>query len=271
MSHANTLVDGEFVEAVPASDRGFLFGDHVFETMLWNGQSIPLWPFHWRRLHRSCQRLGFVAPAQEMIVAELDRLTASAAASTAAIVRLTVTRGSSASGYWIPDDLSPRRVLQIRALPANISEQQGRGLRIKTASLRLPHTDFGWGLKHGNRLFQVMCAQECTRENVDEVLVYREDGCVAEAMASNVVLVESGRLITPDRPDVWGVGLDWLQTLNMDVQMRRLTRSDVENAEEVLLVNSVAGVRPVRELDGQPLAIGTVCRTLQTHWQGLLE
>lgn len=270
MSQQNTLVDGEFLDAVPASDRGFLFGDHVFETMLWNGQSVPLWPFHWHRLTKSCQRLGFGCPAEDVLLADLGRLMGSITDSKASILRLTVTRGSSATGYWIPDNLSSRRVLQRRDLPASISEQQVRGISMRTASMRLPSTDFGWGLKHGNRLFQVMCAQECDREKVDEVLIYRDSGSLAEAMASNVILVESGQLITPDEPDVWGVGLAWLESLDLGLKMRRITRSDVENAEEVLLINAVAGVRPVIELDGNTIATGQACIDLQALWRSVL-
>lgn len=269
MSDRTTLVDGEFCDVVPASDRGLLFGDHVFETMFCNGQSVPLWPLHWRRLEKGCQRLGFVAPKQEWLLGDVDRLLTSTIQLKPSILRLTVTRGSSATGYWVPDNLTPRRLLQMRTLPIAMVDQQGHGVRVKTASMRLPITDFGWGLKHGNRLFQVMCAQECRRENVDEVLIYRDDGSVAEAMASNIVLVESGRLMTPNSPDVWGVGLDWLKGLGVDVQMRCLMRSDLENADEVLLVNSVAGVRPVVELDGQALAIGKTCHQLQAHWRAL--
>ncbi|HEY7906581.1 MAG TPA: aminotransferase class IV [Wenzhouxiangella sp.] len=269
MSTQNTLVDGEFLDAVPATDRGFLFGDHVFETMLWNGQSIPLWSFHWHRLHKSCQRLGFVAPSEEVLLADVQRLMGLIPEPKASILRLTVTRGSSATGYWIPDNLSARRVLQVRDLPASIAEQQEVGLRVKTASMRLPSTDFGQGLKHGNRLLQVMCAQECGREKMDEVIIYRDNGTVAEAMASNVILVGSGQLISPDDPEVWGVGLEWLGTLDLGLEMRRITRSDIECAEEVLLINSVAGVRPVVELDDRALAIGKTCRQLQVHWRGL--
>ncbi len=270
MSDRITLVDGEFTDVVPADDRGFLFGDHVFETMYCNGQGVPLWPFHWRRLEKSCGALGFDAPKEDVLLKDLDRLNHSASGPEPCIVRLTVTRGSSATGYWVPENLTPRRVMQKRKLPNAIARQQSDGIRVKTAAMQLPKADFGWGLKHGNRLFQVMCAQECRQQGMDELLIYREDGGLAEAIASNVILVMSGRLVTSHCPDVWGVGLDWLESVGVSVSAGHLTCLDVENADEVLLINAVSGVRPIVEIDGRSLSIGEVACALQKHWQGIL-
>lgn len=269
MSAQVTLVDGEFEDKVPASDRGFLFGDHVFETMLWNGQSVPLWHLHWQRLSKGCDQLGFESPSEASLVADIDRLMANHDVSKPAVLRMTVTRGSSATGYWVPDDLKPRRVLQRRDLPSTIGRHQGDGLRLATSTMRLPNCALGSGLKHGNRLFQVMCAQECKQLGVDEVLIYRDNGHLAEAMASNVMVVKSGTFMTPSCPDVFGVGIGWVESLQLNVKRWDLTQSDIEHADELLLINSVAGPRPVVQLDGQTFAAGEFCRLLQSHWQGV--
>lgn len=267
MSERTTLVDGQFDDRVPASDRGFLFGDHVFETMLWTGRSVPLWDLHWERLVTGCEQLGFEPPNEAWVLADIDRLTGREDLSKSSVLRLAVTRGSSATGYWIPDDIQPRRILQRRDLPRGIDEHPLGGLRLATTSLVLPSIEFGSGLKHGNRLFQVMCARDCVRLAVDEALVYRDNGHLAEAMASNVIVVKSGSLMTPDCPDVSGVGLRWVESLQLGLKRCPLTRSDVDDADEVLLINSVSGPRPVVEVDGRSLTAGAAYQSLRRHWQ----
>ena len=268
MSDRATLVDGEFEDRVPASDRGLLFGDHVFETMLWNGHSVPLWAFHWQRLTKGCEALGFECPSEAWLLADIDRLMGGQDAQKTSVLRMTVTRGSSATGYWVPEDIKPRRILQRRDFPSQIEQQSTLGLRLATTTMTLPTIRLGTGLKHGNRLFQVMCARECARLGVDEVLVYRDDGYLAEAMASNVILVKSGRLMTPDCPDVFGVGLEWVESLQLGLKRCPLTRSDINDADEVILINSVSGPRPVVELDGRSVTTAGACELLQGHWQG---
>ena len=269
MDDRATLVDGEFEDKVPASDRGFLFGDHVFETMLWSGRSVPLWDLHWQRLSHGCEQLGFHAPREALLLADIERLMGGEDASKPSVLRMTVTRGSSATGYWVPDDLKPRRILQRRDFGRSIRQHRADGVRLATAAITLPSMGFGLGLKHGNRLFQVMCAKECARRGVDEVLVYRDNGHLAEAMASNVIVVKSGLLMTPDCPDVSGVGLRWVESLELGLKSCPLARSDVDDADEVLLINSVSGPRPVVELDGRSLTAGLAYESLQRHWQGV--
>jgi len=269
MSDRATLVDGVFDDRVPASDRGLLFGDHVFETMLWNGRSVPLWDLHWRRLTQGCEQLGFEPPSEASLLADIDLLMGGQDASKPSVLRITVTRGSSATGYWVPDNLKPRRILQRRDLPTQIAQHPTGGLRLATTTLTLPSVRFGSGLKHGNRLFQVMCAREAARLGVDEVLVYRDNGCLAEAMASNVIVVKSGKLMTPDCADVSGVGVAWVDSLQLGLKRCPLMRSDVNEADEVLLINSVSGPRPVVELDGRSVTSAGACELLQRHWQGV--
>ncbi len=259
-----TLINGQPEDRIPADDRGFLYGDHVFETIAMSQCIAPLWSWHWVRLNQGCLALGIDCPPEAALLDDLKRV----AKDEAQVVRITVTRGSSTGGYWLPTHAQSRRIVQSRPWPQTIVKDRRNGLRVATAQGMLssgPHSDLV-GLKHGSRLSQVLLAKEAQQIEVDELLVYRQDGSLAEGVASNVIVVLGDRLYTPDHPDVMGVGLDWLKANEVEVMSKTLRACDLDGASEILMVNAVAGVRPVATLDGHRLGARAHCHRLQAIW-----
>jgi len=124
------------------------------------------------------------------------------------------------------------------------------------------------GLKHGNRLEQVIAARECARIGMDEALLFDQAGWLVEGLMSNVVLETEGGLVAPETDSgVRGVGIGWLMDHpDVDIATRRLDRASVESAHAVLMVNSVAGIRPLVRLEDRRLPITGLCRRLQELW-----
>lgn len=268
LSERNTLIDGEWLDVIPADDRGFLFGDHVFETMQCTGQAMPLWPLHQERLQASGQALGIKLPAWNQLEHDLDRLMGLGPG----IIRLTLTRGSSATGYWIPEGITTRRIMQWRPLPADLASIRIEGLSVYTADLRLPKPEgLSWeSLKHGNRLMQVRLADDCQRSGQQEALIYRSDGHLAEAIASSVLLFKDHQWLTPRHPEVAGVGLAWLQAKGVEIRADDVTRSVVDQADEIILVNAALGPRGVSTLDGMEKVLGDGYQQLLSIWKSAL-
>ena len=263
----HTVINGEITTCLPADDRGFLFGDHVFETMLSQDRTIPLWAWHWQRLKLACAALDIAIPAEELLLSELVMVLNEGVG----VVRLTLTRGSSQTGYAIPSSIETRRIIQARPRAAQVETQRERGLDVARAECHLPNNPFLSGIKHGNRLYQVRLAQLCRERGVDEMLIFREDGRLAEAMASNVIIVHGDIATSPRVPEVNGVGLQWLIDAGVAIQKKDIFADEVDQATEIILINATAGVRPVKQWQGRSMKGRQVCRRLQAIWDQSLR
>jgi len=267
----DALIDGRAASSIPIDDRGLLYGDHLFETIAFHGDSAPLWPHHMARLQRDGARLGIPVPAPGLLLGDCLRLLAGVAR---AVVRITITRGSGGRAYQPPDRPVARRIVQRRAWPQGLARQRRDGLRVVTSPIPLARNPALAGIKHGNRLEQVLAARACAAEGADEALLFTADGSLIEAIASNVVVVAGQHMLTPDCSvaGVAGVGLAWLRAQPaVDIVSASLGRDELAAADEILMVNSVAGIRPVSRLDDRRLKTGPAARHLQHLWHEQLE
>lgn len=263
----NSLVDGTATECVPSDDRGLLFGESVFETVAFLTGRAPLWERHLARLASGARALGLEMPDRVVLERECDRLLQSRPADRA-VIRITLTGGSGGHGYWPASAPKPRRILQRRAWPGAIERQRREGLGAVVSQYRLGPAGPLAGLKHGNRLLQTLIARECVRRGAEEALVIDERHRLAEALSSNLLLVADSRLMTPARTEVVGVGLSWLsETLGEELEVDSVGIDRLETLSEVLVINSVAGIRPLVAIERHRFPVGPVCRRLQSLWQ----
>lgn len=259
------LVDGRARGAIPADDRGLLYGDGLFETVAFHAGCAPLWDRHMARLQRGCRVLDLPPPDPELLHAEAGGL---AGDDDSAVVRITWTRGSGGHAYAPPADPQPRRILMRRQWPADLAGQRGDGIAVITADHRLCGGELA-RLKHLNRLDQVLIAAECQRRSAREAVVRNRQGDLAEALTGNLVVVADGLLQTPEpgAGGVEGVGLEWLlNAAGSGIRRARLTPDDLGPDTEIWVINSVTGIRPVSRLDGHPRPISAVCREWQRRW-----
>ncbi|TVS13163.1 MAG: hypothetical protein EA419_02500 [Wenzhouxiangella sp.] len=259
-----TLVDGQPGTVVPVDDRAFLYGESLFETVAFRDRQAPLWSRHMARLDLGCRSLGFQPPRPEQLLAECRKVLPE---SGPAIARITITGGSGGRGYWPAPDAPERRVIQCRDWPGEIDRQRSAGLRLTISKSRLESGPVGEGLKHGNRLVQVMAARECARSGHDEAVLLDQAGSIVEAISSNILLVVDDQLMTHPRPVVSGVGLGWLiDQPGLDLRLRPVAGEDLARCSEVLVINSVSGVRPAIAIEQYRFRPGPTCRHLQSLW-----
>lgn len=265
------LVNGEPCDVVPLDDRGLLYGDHLFETVAFVSGRAPLWRLHMARLARHARQLLLPVPDPDLLASECARLVEG---QDRAVVRITLTRGSGGRAYEPPEKPSPRRILVRRAWPATIAQARAEGIVLHTSPVKLSVGGELAGIKHGNRLEQVLAAEHARRAGVDEAVLFDVDGRLVEAIAGNLILVIDGEAFTPRLigSGVAGVGLEWLaERIGSDLSTRELNAKSLQRAESVMVINSVAGIRPVRTLDDRALAIGETCRRWQQLWDELFE
>jgi len=241
------LVNGVPAESIGLHDRGFQYGDGVFETMRHHGSRIPLWPYHRARLESGLARLGI---ACDGAVIESDIASLLSQESGHGIVRLMMTRGESRGGYAPSVDAVPNRVLETRPLPAAMND-----ITVRVCDWRLPLQPALAGIKHLNRLDQVMARREWDEAAIHEGLMMDTTGVVIEGTMSNLFLRSGDEWLTPDvsRCGVAGVMRSWLMqeglpAFGCDVDVRDITLTQLLHADEVFLCNSVRGVMPVVRL-----------------------
>lgn len=240
-------------QQVPFDDRGLAYGDGLFETVLVRDGAPQLWAEHLARLERGCKALRLAMPPAE----QLDALPARCG-SGLKVLKLIVTRGSGGRGYRLPDVAAPRLRWQVQ--PFSPSSERWAGVRVRHCELRLGCQPHLAGIKHLNRLENILARSEWQDDAVAEGLLCDSDGRLTEATAMNLVWRRHARWETPALLHCGVAG-----TLR-DALLARLPLVEVEatpgvlaEAEAVCLINSVQGVWPVLQLD-------SVHGVAQHHW-----
>ena len=250
---------------VPADDRGLAYGDGLFETVRVTAGKPVLGDWHLARLELGCERLGL--PWQDFWPQALHDFCRERGDG---IAKLLVTRGSGGRGYQPPAEPEPLTVLSWHALPTWPARAIEDGVRVRDAALRLGEQPMLAGLKHLNRLEQVLLRAELARHpDCHEAVVRDARGYVIEAVSANLFFVSDGILHTPSlaRCGVAGVLrealLDACANLGLLVQVGDWTRDSVFEADEVFLASSVIGIWPVRQWDDRTWRPGPITRQCQ--------
>jgi len=244
--NALARVDGEWAGSCVVNDRGLMYGDGVFRTLrLRSGR--PVWiEDQLERLAADARRLGIDPPRDALWQADLAAL---AERMPDAAVRLSLTRGVSARGYLPAADALPRRIAVASPLPDESAGVDAHGIRMRVCELRL-----GWqpalaGIKHLNRLENVLARMEWRDPAIHEGVLLDTAGHVVSAVSGNLFILRAGELVTPilDRCGVAGVARARLMriapTLGYPVREARFSLEELLAADAVLVSNSLIRLR----------------------------
>jgi aminodeoxychorismate lyase len=262
------LIDGAAADRVPALDRGLAYGDGLFESIRLVGAVAPLWSRHMRRLSESCERLRIPVPDAAQLWRETLDVTRGMPHS---VVRITVTRGVGERGYALPAVPQPMRMVAAFAPPQVADSAYAQGVCLRVCDIRLAEQPLLAGMKHLNRLEQVLARAEWSDPAIAEGVLCDSHGKVISATMANLFAVVDGALLTPalDRCGVAGVARAEVLAACPQTRVGELTLDALSAASEVFLSSSVRGILPVRSLGGQDYAVGEVTRQLQQHWRDL--
>lgn len=262
----NCLINGKAGASIDANDRGLHYGDGIFETLAVLAGRARYFSRHMQRLARGCDCLGLPQPEPEVIAQEIQKLCDS---NERAVVKLIVTRGQGQRGYAPPGDPAPTRILLRYPWPAPDGQAADSGVAVRSCSMRLGVNPVLAGIKHLNRLEQVLARSEWTDPRIREGIMYDNDEFLVEGVHSNIFLVSRGRLRTPllDRCGVAGVMreriLEIAGAAALETECCRLVRDDLVNADEVFLTNTLCGILPVVLVDQQHFPVGAITSRLR--------
>lgn len=266
--NAHMLVNGVVTDRVSALDRGLTYGDGLFESIRFVGTSAPLWQRHMRRLAESCVRLRMPAPDPAQLLAEaLQAIDGMAQA----VVRITLSRGEGDRGYAMPSSPRLTRIVAGFAPPVVAAAAYDEGVRMRVCDLRLAEQPLLAGMKHLNRLEQVLARAEWDDAAIAEGVLRDGAGRVVSGVMANLFAMVEDRLVTPalDRCGVAGVARAEVLAMLPDTCVGELSLDQLLGAREVFLSSSVRGILPVRSLDGRCFAAGIITRRMQRHWHHL--
>lgn len=247
--------------ALDPSDRGLAYGDGLFETLLVHRGETVWWEAHWVRLQRGAAALRIPLPDETALRREARTLIGGAERG---VLKLILTRGPGGRGYATPHDARPTIVLSLHPAPPAPRD----ALKLRWCRTRLAIQPALAGLKHCNRLEQVLARAEWDDESIHEGLMCDSEGFVVGATAANLFARIDGRWLTPpvDRCGIAGVCRGWLLRSLDRAEEHRLHVDDVEAAETLFLCNAVRGILAVASLGARRWApsgaVGTVAAAL---------
>lgn len=258
----HNLVNGVEQDHIALGDRGLQFGDGLFETLCVRAGQVRYWDRHMARLRAGCARLDLPPPDVQRLHYEVGRLIRQ---QPHGVAKILLTRGSGGRGYSPPAEVEVNRI--VRYLPR--PEIPAEGLRLARCTTRLGRNPLLAGIKHLNRLEQVLASRELAALEADEGLLADDEERVIEGTRSNLFLVRQGEVITPDLGQCGVAGvlrsvvIDTCTHAGIACHIRALSWSDLDEAEELFMTNSLMGIQPVIRWAGRALPAGEFTRQLQ--------
>lgn len=281
---ARIWLNGEVVEEedarIPVLDRAVLYGDGIFETL----RAYDGFPFrlerHLRRLKEACDVLRLEQPWEDREIAEAIRLLyRENVGSGDAYVRITLTGGLYDGGRNLTRSNPPNLFVVVTPLPRPKDHSRREGIRVCFASFTRNSRSPLVRIKSANYLESLWARQEAADRGYDDALFMNEKGHLCEATTSNLFLVKSGELLTPEPscgllPGITREAvLELCRDLSIPAREGELVPEDLLGADEAFLTNSVSEILPLREVEGKALSAspGPLTSTISRAYRELVE
>jgi len=263
-----TLVNGVPAETISVHDRGFQYGDGLFETIaVVDGKPLCL-DQHIGRLNRSCQRLVIPFADMDSLLSEVETLCQN---QHRAALKIIITRGAGGRGYVIPSGMQPTRIVSLSPWPSYPANSRKNGVAVQLCQHRYGLNPALAGIKHLNRLEQILTRSEITDDQVAEGLVMDTSGRIIEGTMSNLFLRLDSGWLTPDVSQCGVAGivrqliLENQTALDMQIKVENVFVEQLFKAREVFLCNSIIGIWPVKQINEKTWSDFTLSRQIATH------
>lgn len=277
----------ELTDTIDSSDRGLAYGDGLFETIAYVNGVLHNWELHWHRLLSGTARLAIDLPDEKFFLAQINakiiqdsQLTNSLSeAISSRVVKIIVTRGVGGRGYIYPELQKSTIIISVHAWPERADDDYHSGILAVVCQTCLANQPALAGIKHLNRLEQVLGRNEFSNSHYLEGIMlacadnplknpltepFEMDSLLIEGTSSNLFFVINGRLFTPaiDTCGVQGTIRQQIFALakhmGIVIEESHYPLSELKNAAEVFFTNSIFGVLPVASI--------TVGEGLQWHY-----
>ena len=257
MDYTHTyLINGDFNQAISPLDRGFAYGDGIFRTMVMRGGLPVNWPLHYQKLVADCAAIGRVCPSAELLMSDFLQLFSieDIDSKKQEVAKIMITRGEGERGYKPPAVTTPTRVIIRSAMPQYAKESYAGGVQLHVCNTRLSSQVKLAGVKHLNRLENILARMEWRDEGVFDGVLLDQQGNVIECTMSNIFARFDKVLVTPDLSECGVAGItrqricDVSSALNLTAEVAPLSLSRMLQADELIICNSLYGVFQVSKI-----------------------
>jgi 4-amino-4-deoxychorismate lyase len=266
-----TLINGEKENQLSPADRGLCYGDGFFETFYCLEGTLQNWSYHWSRMVRSADILQIALPKESVFLSDFEKLKAlQGQTPKACVIKIIVTRGTGGRGYSPANCHATSRIISTSSMP-EYQQLRESGMRVSILDSVLTAEGKIAGLKHLNRLGQILAKMELDEKGTNEGVVCNAEGYVREGVSSNLFIVRDKTIITAPLNDCGVAGIlrdkviDSAPTIcDAEVVERNFTIPDLLAADDAFFTNSLLGVCPVKSIEDRMYRTSNITQSLMS-------
>ena len=246
------LINGKFVDELAAHDRGLHYGDGLFETITVENMQLLCWDEHLKRLERGCIKLNIAVPDKNLLKNEVSELINT---ESQGVIKIIISRGQGGRGYKILENIAPTRIISLYPWSYQYDQNSSSGVKTRICKYRYAKNPLLAGIKHLNRLEQILARSEWNDNSIAEGIVMDSENYIIEGTMSNIFCIIGKTLYTPDLSEcgiegiVRGKIIELASNLKFNVEIKKMPLGFLMNAEEIFMCNSIIGVWPVNIID----------------------
>ena len=246
------LINGKFVDELAAHDRGLHYGDGLFETITVENMQLLCWDEHLKRLERGCIKLNIAVPDKNLLKNEASALINT---ESQGVIKIIISRGQGGRGYKILENIAPTRIISLYPWSYQYDQNSSSGVKTRICKYRYAKNQLLAGIKHLNRLEQILARSEWNDNSIAEGIVMDSENYIIEGTMSNIFCIIGKTLYTPDLSAcgiegiVRGKIIELASNLKFNVEIKKMPLEFLMNAEEIFMCNSIIGVWPVNIID----------------------
>ncbi|NQZ79775.1 MAG: aminodeoxychorismate lyase [Colwellia sp.] len=250
-------VNGKQEQYISITNRGLAYGDGVFTTAKVLNGKVQLLAAHLERLMDSCLKLHIALPDMDKVAIELIDV---AQRFELAVLKVIITAGLGGRGYSRQGCSSSMVIITFHPFPEHYHIWQTKGVELGLSNFKLGLNPSLMGLKHLNRLEQVMIRRELDHQPEDDLLVTNISGHIVETSCANIFWLKAGQYYTPDLSEsgVEGLIRNIILKNIPSTHIVKTQISNLDNIEAMFICNSVMGIIPVRRYLNSNLDINKV-------------
>ncbi|WP_082768807.1 aminodeoxychorismate lyase [Paraglaciecola hydrolytica] len=247
------IINGQFQDKIDVAERALQYGDGCFTTMAFSQNKLLLWPLHLARLQNNCQRLAINFLQWQALHESALNLIAQSEHKNG-VIKIIISRGKGGRGYSPLNVSESSYIVSLHTLPVHYAGWQQQGIKLGLSPVKLAIQPLLAGLKHLNRLEQVLIKQALDLTEFDDVLVCDSNDNIIEASAANVFWLHKGQWFTP-MLDGCGVAGVMRRTICQMLAAQSQPVKEIHQiftldfaAEEMFICNALMAIVPVTTL-----------------------
>lgn len=223
-------------------NRALSYGDGVFETILVKNYKIPFWDLHFSRLEKGLEKLKINTPIKELLYSKILTLVDT---NKSYIAKITVFRDDLERGYGSSINSNCYHIV-VSDFSDTVTQNE-----LAISKTTLSKQNFLAGLKHLNRLEQVLAANELKATKYDDAIMLDDDGNVIETTNKNIVFIKNEKLYTPKlkKCGVYGVALRWLEKQGYNIMWKEIEFNSIEKYHVMMVCNSIHGFNVITSIE----------------------